>query len=455
MMAISNVTAVSELPSGSSDSLGGDDMARSEEASTRPHRWFAVIWLIYLIDYADRFAISVVLTPIQQEFGLNDSQLGLLSGALFLGLAVLAIPSGIAIDRFSRKYMISFMTTVWSLATYVTGIVTSYTGLLLARVFVGAGEAGYNPAGYALIAAWYPKRLHGTMVGLFNTAQPLGIAVGMVAAGFIAEHYGWRVVFGVLAIPGLVLAAVMLFAPDYKVQKADPGVDPARDQVVRPGIGETLRFIYHNRTLKLIYLAQVPITFWIMSINIWAPTLLVRHFGMSLSDAGLLMVGPCVVAALGAVFGGWLSDRVARNNPRARVTICIVFIALGLLFMGPAVIALLADAISVYVFMGLGGLAMFFAVGNWGTLVTAGLDQSPAHYRASIQSFLPLFQAVAIMATSIVTGFLSQHYGLQVTLSITTFVGTLVAIIILLFACNSYDRDFKSKDQYRVAVVAD
>ncbi len=455
MMAISHVTVEGKFPHRPRGPVERGEMASTEATSTQPHRWFTVIWLIYLIDYADRFAISVVLTPIQQEFGLSDSQLGLLSGALFFGLAVLAIPSGMAIDRFSRKYMISLMTTVWSLATYVTGIVTTYSGLLLARVFVGAGEAGYNPAGYALIAAWYPKRLHGTMVGLFNTAQPLGIAVGMVAAGFIAEHFGWRVVFGVLAIPGLILAAVMLFAPDYKVKKADPAVDTGSDNTVRPGVGETLRFIYRNRTLKLIYLAQVPITFWIMSINIWFPTLLVRHFGVSLSDAGLLMLGPCVVAALGAIFGGWLSDRVARNNPRARVTICIVFIAIGLLFMGPGMIALTADAISLYPLMGLGGLAMFFAVGNWGTLVTAGLDQSPAHYRASIQSFLPMFQAVAIMVTSIVTGFLSQHYGLPVTLTITTLVGTSVAITILLFARNSYDRDFKSKDQYRVAVVTD
>jgi MFS family permease len=430
-------------------------MGTNETLNTQPHRWFAVLWLIYLIDYADRFAISVVLTPIQQEFGLNDSQLGMLSGALFFGLAVLAIPSGIAIDRFSRKYMISLMTTVWSAATYVTGIVTSFSGLLLARMFVGAGEAGYNPAGYALIAAWYPKRLHGTMVGLFNTAQPLGIAVGMVVAGFIAEHYGWRVVFGVLAIPGLVLAAVMLFAPDYKVQKADPEVDQGNDKAVRPGLGEALRFIYRNRTLKLIYLAQVPITFWIMSMNIWFPTLLVRHFGMSLSDAGLIMLVPCLVAALGAIFGGWLSDRVARNNPKARVTICIIFVLIGLVLMGPGMIALTADAISIYVFMGLGALGMFFAVGNWGTLVTAGLDQSPAHYRASIQCFLPLFQAVAIMVTSIVTGFLSQHYGLPVTLTITTLVGTSVAIVILLFARNSYDRDFKHKDEYKVSVVAD
>lgn len=96
MMAMWNVTAASESPS-LAQGLGvyakDGEMAASQTTSVSPNRWFAVIWLIYVIDYADRFAISVVLTPIQQEFGLSDSQLGLLSGALFFGLAVLLFPA--------------------------------------------------------------------------------------------------------------------------------------------------------------------------------------------------------------------------------------------------------------------------------------------------------------------------------------------------------------------------
>lgn len=140
-------------------------------------------------------------------------------GSLFLDLALLAVPCGLAVDRFSRKYMIALMTLLWSAATWSTGLARSYTELVLARVLVGAGEAGYNPAGYALIAAWYPARVRGTMVGLFNAAQPIGVSVGVIAAGYLAASYGWRAVFGVLAIPSILLALAMLFAPDYKVRK--------------------------------------------------------------------------------------------------------------------------------------------------------------------------------------------------------------------------------------------
>ncbi len=110
---------------------------RETRMGATTHSWFAVIWLIYLIDWADRFAISAVLPSIQQEFSLNDAQLGLMSGSLFLGLAILAVPCGLAVDRFSRKYMITLMTLVWSVATWSTGLAKSFGGLVAARILVG------------------------------------------------------------------------------------------------------------------------------------------------------------------------------------------------------------------------------------------------------------------------------------------------------------------------------
>ena len=102
------------------------DATPGSTKGTSTHGWFAVIWLIYLIDYADRFAISAVLPAIKREFALTDTQLGLMSGSLFLGLAILAVPCGLAVDRFSRKYMITMMTLVWSVATWSTGLAKSF-----------------------------------------------------------------------------------------------------------------------------------------------------------------------------------------------------------------------------------------------------------------------------------------------------------------------------------------
>ena len=410
--------------------------------TAKTHSWFGVIWIIYLIDYADRFAISAVLPAIQQEFALNDAQLGLMSGSLFLGLALLAVPCGFAVDRYSRTYMITLMTLVWSAATWGTGMAKSFGALVFARVLVGAGEAGYNPAGYALISAWYPQRLRGTMVGLFNMAQPLGVGLGIMLAGHLAADFGWRAVFGVLALPGVVLALLMLFAPDYKTRKVEP--DGSRS--VKPGLGDTLRYIAGNRTLQLIYLAQLPIAMYIMACAIWGPTLFVRQYGLSLAESASMVGIITIVAGFGAVVGGWYSDRISRGNPGARVTVCLLYLAVPLAFhsvtfIGSMVGTPLAVVVASFCF------GQFFAAANWGTLVAASLDQSPPPYRASCQSFLPMFQAIAALLAGIVSGLLSNQLGLPMTLEILLVAGMLTAILLLRAARRHYDADYQSQQR--------
>jgi MFS family permease len=404
------------------------------------HGWFAVIWVIYLIDCADRFAISAVLPAIKEEFVLSDTQLGLMSGILFLGLAVLAVPCGLAVDRFSRKYMITLMTLVWSVATWSTGLAQSYGGLLAARVLVGAGEAGYNPAGYALIAAWYPQRLRGTMVGLFNMAQPLGVGMGLILAGHLAAQFGWRAVFGVLALPGIVLALVMLFAPDYKTRKIESG----DTKTVKPGLVETLSYITGNRTLQLIYLAQLPISVYIMTCGIWAPTFFVRQYQMSLADAASAVGVITLVAGMGALIGGWLSDRVSRGNPRGRVTVCLLYLAVPLVVHSAAYLGSMYG-MTLPLVIALFCIGQFFAAANWGTLVAASLDQSPPPYRATCQSFLPMFQAIAGLGAGIVSGALSERLGLPVAMLVLLVVGNVSALLLLNVARKHYDEDYRAQ----------
>jgi MFS family permease len=422
-----------------------DIPAQAETGEASPtvttHSWFAVIWMIYLIDNADRFAISAVLPAIQKEFTLSDAQLGLMSGSLFLGLAILAVPCGLAVDRFSRKYMITAMTLVWSVATWSTGLAKSFGGLIMARVFVGAGEAGYNPAGFALIAAWYPQHMRGTMVGLFQMAQPLGVGLGIMLAGHLASEFGWRAVFGVLALPGVVLALVMLFAPDYKTKQ----VNASGKREVRPGLVEALRYIAGNRTLQMIYLAQLPITLYITTCAIWGPMFFIRQYGLSMASAASAVGMITIIAGVGALCGGWLSDRVSRGHPRSRITICLLYLAVPLAIHSVAIIGSMRG-LSWPLFVVCFGVGQFFAAANWGTLVAAGLDQSPPQYRATSQSFLPMFQAIAALGAGVVSGLLSDSIGLPLTMWALLVVGMVCGMLLLNVARKSYDGDQQKTD---------
>jgi MFS family permease len=410
--------------------------------TSTPHRhfWFGVIFLIYAIDWADRSLIGAILPSMKTEFGLTDAKTGLISGFLFIGLGLLAVPAGVLVDRFSRKYMIAIMTAVWSLATWSMGLASSFAGLAAARLAVGAGEAGYNPAGYALISAWYPRRIRGTMVGIFNIAQPLGGGLGAAMAGWITYRYGWRSVFGTLAIPGLVLAALMLLAPDYRTVTLDRN----KPHAPRAGPLKTLWFILTTRTLLLVFLAQLPIVFYIYAATTWSTTFFMRTFGLNVGYAASITTVATLFVSVGPAACGWFSDRLTRENPAGRITASLILLVIAiafhsLVYLGPMMGLSLVETIAA------ASLGQFCIAGHWGTLVAAGLDLVPLPRRGSCQSFFPLFQSLTAMWAGGATGFLSDRCGLAAALEMTLLFGFSLGFLILWFARKGYLADYEKQ----------
>jgi MFS family permease len=403
-------------------------------ASRSVHAWFGVITLIYALDFADRFLVSAILPQLKEEFGLSDAHAGMLGGVVYLGLSLFALPSGVLVDRWSRTKMVALMTALWSLATGASGLVRSFPALLGLRVLVGAGEAGYNPAGYALIAAWYPERLRGLMVGLFNVAQPVGAGFGIAFAGYIAQHYGWRHVFGILALPGLVLALVVLFAPDFRTRPAEGTAGEAARFV------DALRFIRGNRTLLWIFAAQLPVGFYAVSWSVWAPSFFTRVFAVDVSVAAKAMMVSVSVAGLGPPIGGWLSDRWVAQRPAGRLEAALTFLAVLLVLH----LALFAGAGRALGFTGalvLAAVAQFFMAAHWGTLVSASLDLTPPQYRGTCQAFLPLAQGLVAFGSAALTGALSDHWGLAIALAASANLGIGLALLLIAAARRSYNTD--------------
>lgn len=415
------------------------------------HAWFALITLIYAFDFADRFIISAILPYLKQEFHLTDARAGLLGGSVYFGLALFAVPSGALVDRWSRTKMIALMTSLWSLATWATGLARIYPALIASRVMVGVGEAGYNPAGYALIAAWYPARLRGMLVGIFNAAQPVGAGLGIALAGYIADRYGWHHVFGVLAVPGLLLAGLVLLAPDFRTRRGSGAASPE----VRASFREVLAFIRRNRTLLLIFVTQLPVGFYSVSWGVWSPSFFVRTFSVTVAQSGKAVMFIVAVAGLGPPVGGWLSDQWVRSRAdgrlRSALAFLVVLLALHLLLLLGA-----GRGLSYPSAVAVAAIAQFFMAAHWGTLVAASLDLTPPHYRGTCQSFLPLSQGLVAFASAPITGALSDHLGLPLALAISAVVGVGLAIAVILLACGSYQRDHRLKEavgQFEVDVV--
>ena len=141
---------------------------------------------------------------LRTQLNVSDEQLGSLQTLLLIVLALASIPSGFLADRFSRKTIIAQGILLWSAATFAGGLATSFTVLLLARSFVGFGEAAYAPAAQSMISGSFPRERRASAQAIFASGMLLGGACGQVIGGIIAPRYGWQMALFVVAAAGIV-----------------------------------------------------------------------------------------------------------------------------------------------------------------------------------------------------------------------------------------------------------
>ena len=212
--------------------------------------WFAYAMTIALMlfDFMDRQIIVSMFPFLKAEWSLSDKELGLLVSVISVTAAVFSVPVAWIADRFSRVKSIVVMASIWSIACTASMFTQTYGQLLAARGIVGLGEAGYGPAGTAMVAAHFPQRMRGGLLGGFIASGSVGSVLGVVLGGYVASHWGWKAAFGIVGIPGLVLALLYLLVRDY--QTVGVNIGPAERPA--PTQSEMIRTILCSRTVRWI-----------------------------------------------------------------------------------------------------------------------------------------------------------------------------------------------------------
>ncbi|MDX2225317.1 MAG: MFS transporter [Rhodospirillaceae bacterium] len=271
-----------------------------------------LLFLVSLFNYGDRFLISILIPPIKAEFGLSDTQVGVLTGIGFtLFYALMGIPIASLADRTSRRAVIGWSLAAWSTLCAACGLVQNFAQLLIARVLLGVGEAGASPPSHALLAEIFPPHRRATALGIYTLGAPAGLVVGFSLGGILADAYGWRVVLFVFGVPGLILAAAIFrWLPE-------PPRAASVDPLARPLLGPTLRALARIPTLWHVILASSTFSFAWVSVLTWAPAYFTRTFQMPLGQVGpqlaLVMGGSQFLALL---IAGLLVDRLSRIDRR-------------------------------------------------------------------------------------------------------------------------------------------
>jgi predicted MFS family arabinose efflux permease len=313
--------------------------AHNARAGARAWFGLAILCFVYVLNFLDRQLLSILAKPIQDDLGVTDGQLGLISGLYFaLFYCVLAIPVGWLADRTNRVRVLAMACALWSAATAACGLSQSYPQLALSRMAVGIGEAGGVPPSYAIISDYFPSGTRGTALSLFNLGPPIGSALGVAFGASIAAAYSWRDAFLWVGIAGVVTAAaVWTFVREPK----KGGLDVAREAppaekaapASRVGFWSTCQMYFANPVLRGMALACGATQFVTYALLNFATLFLMREKGMTLQEIALwyaLLVG--VFVSLGMFVSGRLVDRWAKRFKTAYAYIPAIGLAVAMPF---------------------------------------------------------------------------------------------------------------------------
>lgn len=266
-----------------------DDPVEGGARHERPgYRYYvlAVLILIYMLNFLDRQIIGILAAPLKAEFGMSDSQFGLLGGIAFASVySTLAIPLAWMADRFSRVWIMTGALAVWSGFTALCGMAGSFGQLFLCRMGVGVGEAGGVAPAYSLIADYFPPHQRARAMAAFAFGIPLGMAAGTLVGGLLAATYGWRTAFVVVGLLGLLVAPLLrltvrdpkrggMDAVRTEAQVAAPAPDTAAAPLGADRAGKIAAQIMLGLGVGLLILAGLS---WLMGTSLGNP--LVLGFG--------------------------------------------------------------------------------------------------------------------------------------------------------------------------------
>jgi MFS family permease len=287
------------------------------QSASFAERWYVLIMmcLVYTLSIADRYVVSTLLEPIRLELHLTDSGVALLTGgALGLFYVVLGFPLSWLIDRRSRRKIVAVCVVVWSVMTSLCGFAQTTWQFFAARVGVGIGEAGGTPGASSILSDYFPAARRPMALTIFSLGAPFGAYIGYMIAGMIADRYGWRTVFYVLGVPGVLTGLAVWLT----VREPRRGCLDNADDTGTPSFLETMRFLWKQRSAVHLMIASALSALWGWGLVYWTTAFLQRTYQMTPGEAsGVTGNAHLFGGAVATLLTGWLiANRVMADAKR-------------------------------------------------------------------------------------------------------------------------------------------
>jgi MFS family permease len=372
------------------------------------HRWstLALFTLLALFCYIDRFVLAALLTPIKNDLGLRDEQLGRLNMIFIIAYITVVPLAGIFGDRFPRKWFIFLALVLWSFASIGSGWATALGSLLVWRALVGVGEGIFSTLSPSWIADTFAPRLRSLAFAVFQSTSQIGCMIAYVFGGIAAARWNWHYAFYIAGAPGLLLAFVLIFVREPVRGESDGhATSTAGPTWFQMGA-------LFGTANYLLYLFGYMFRFIAVSgLSFWGPALLHRQFGIT-NQAATSFFGSAYLfaGAPGVYVAGILVGHLLRRTQAAYA----LWIFASDLFAGITVTIALLWAPTLNVAEGILLVAIFFAGNSLGIQNPLLFHLVPIALRnTAVSGTMMLATGLSAVFSSELIGLVSDHYGLR------------------------------------------
>lgn len=314
------------------------------------YRWIvlAIMFVSYMICFADRGNIGVVLPVLRQEFQMSNMEAGALMSFFFLGYSISQIPAGFFASRFGTRGLVSCSVLGFSIFTYMIGTANTAAIIKWFRIALGTCEGPFPVGATSTIKNWFPAKERGTATGIYMAGTAIATMLTPPVAVWIMLNWGWRYVFYFFSIPGILTAILWYILVRTRPEEStfpnaaevqyinDASVITTGEKQTEKSFGLLDKLIRAKKVQLIETNAQV-FTSWnvwgvtlsyffavsiVMGLMTWVPSYLVNVKGFSMMKMGWIAAAPWLGGTVGALAGGWFSDKVLakRRKPTMWVT---------------------------------------------------------------------------------------------------------------------------------------
>ncbi|RRZ94579.1 MFS transporter [Erwinia sp. 198] len=386
-------------------------------------RWTIVLllFLVYMINYLDRVALSLTVPMIEKDLLLNAEQFGLIFGSFFFGYAIFNFVGGLATDKYGPTLVLGIAVGLWSLFCGFTALATGFWSMLILRVLFGMAEGPICASANKAINGWFPKKQAATAMGFLSAGSPLGGAVAGPIIGYLALAFGWRPAFMIICSIGIVwMVAWFFIAADnplksrlvsarereliasLKAEQTTPDEELAQ---ASHGLGYYLRQPIILVT-AFAFFCYNYILFFFLS---WFPAYLVQAHSLDIKSMSMTTVIPWVVGFVGLALGGLISDKIFKITGKLLLSRKIVLVVS--LLAAAICVAFAGSVKGVYPAVILMSVSIFFLYIT-GAIYWAIIQDVVHKSRVgSISGFIHLIGSLSGIIGPIVTGYIVHHTG--------------------------------------------